>query len=180
MSVVKPNLSKKEDLEKIQHLESELNKVNENYQNLFSDLKLKDEDIESKDDEISTLKHKINVLSDKEPENVFKNEINILKQEIRELSGRKPEKVFEKVIEKVNVEIPVRLSENQTLINLTPLESDIMKVVVNNESIRTKRIVTPEMLFKDIFNRYITNGACDFFPIPSGRVLREIAKRHNA
>ena len=178
LSVVKPNVSKKEDLEKIQHLESEIMKINENFQNALNDTEFLEKKIDKKNEEIQSLKNEISMLSDKKSENLLKNENTILKNEIRELSGRKPEKVFEKVIEKENVEIPVRLSDNQTLINLTPIEADIMKVITNNESIRTRRIITPEIIFKDIFNRYVTNGPCDFFPIPSNRVLREIAEKH--
>ena len=178
LSVVKPNVSKKEDIEKIQHLESEIEKIKENFQNAHNDTEFLENKIDKKNEEIQSLKNEISILSDKKSENLLKNENNLLKNEIRELTGRKPEKVYEKVIEKVNVEIPVRLSDNQTLINLSPIEADIMKVITNNESIRTRRIITPEIIFKDIFNRYVTNGPCDFFPIPSNRVLREIAEKH--
>jgi len=178
LSVVKPNVSKKEDLEKIQHLESEIKEINENFQNALNDNEFLENKVDKKNDEIQALKNEISILLDKKSEKLLKNENEILKNEIRELSGRKPEKVFEKVIEKVNVEIPVRLSDNQTLINLTPIEADIMRVITNNESLRTRRIITPEIIFKDIFNRYVTNGPCDFFPIPSNRVLREIAEKH--
>ncbi len=198
LSVVKPSLSRKEDTDKILRLESELDKINENYQGLLSDLELKDENLFKRDAEIEALNNKISLLSDKGPEKVLNDEIIGLKEEIRVLSDKQPEKVLKneiatlkdeirvlsgkepvKVIEKVNVEIPVRLSENQTLVNLSPVEADIMNLVVKNETVRTKRTITPEILFKDIFNRYILNGACDFFPIPSKQALREIADKHN-
>ena len=176
---VKPIFSKKEDVAKIQKLESDIETFKKTIADNLDEFKTAQALISSQEEEIEALREKNDELSDKGPEKVLKNEIETLKEEIRLLSGRKPEKVIEKVIEKVNVEIPVHLSENQTLVNLSPVEADIMKLVVKNETVRTKRTITPEILFKDIFNRYSLNGACDFFPIPSKQALREIANKHN-
>jgi len=172
---VKPIFSKKEDVAKIQKLESDIETFKKTIADNLNEVKTAQALISSQEEEIEALIVRNDELSDKGPEKVLKNEIATLKEEIRVLSGRKPEKI----IEKVNVEIPVHLSENQTLVNLSPVEADIMKLVVKNETARTKRTITPEILFKDIFNRYILNGACDFFPIPSKHALREIANRHN-
>ena len=90
------------------------------------------------------------------------------KQQITELSGKEPiTKVVEKVIEK-------NLTDSQVLVDFSPLEKAIIDLVCRNESARTRKTITPQMILKDIFNNYVTNGASDFFPLPSSSDMRNI------
>jgi len=93
-------------------------------------------------------------------------EIELLRANLLENAGKEPLKITE-YKEK-------DLTPSQILIDFEPLELAVITFVSSQETARTKKPVTPESLLKAIFNRYITHGACDFFPIPSNEQLETI------
>ena len=93
-------------------------------------------------------------------------ENELLKQNIREHTGKEPEKV--------TVYKEKDLSPTQILIEFSPLEHAVITFVSEQETARTRKTVTPQTILKDIFNLYVTNGACDFFPLPSAEQLKNI------
>jgi exonuclease III len=139
ISVVKPNNSKKEDLEKIQNLEAEITRLSVLVDEKTNQLNILNADFNNKE-----------------------SEIDLLKAQIRELSGKEPLTI--EVTKEVQV--PLQLTETQKIINLTPLEKYLFDVVCAQETKRLKKEITPEIVIKNIFNLYMAYGPADFFPRP--------------
>jgi len=93
-------------------------------------------------------------------------ENELLKANIRAQAEKEPTKVIE-YKEK-------DLSATQLLIDFTPLEHAVINFIAEQETVRTKKSITPQIILKDIFNRYVSKGACDFFPIPTNEQLETI------
>jgi len=102
------------------------------------------------------------------------NEIESLNNKIIELADKEPEKVtVEKEIIKEK-----QLSDNQILLTFTPVENDIVKLISNAETKRNAKPITSEMIFKDMFFRFIFKGPGDFFRRPAKDELNKIYKIH--
>jgi hypothetical protein len=90
-------------------------------------------------------------------------------------------KLIEKPVEVVEkpIEVERKLTENQIIIEFTELEKFLISKVCDSESKRTKKIITPEILLKNMFTSYILKGTHDHFPIPFSNIeLVEIFKKY--
>jgi len=177
-SMVRPNISKKEDLVKIEALDKELNDLKILHTNILNE---KDAKIEELSHLIETQKGSILELTSNESDQLKEKdtkiqelslEIESLNDSILQLSSKEPEKI--------EVQIPIKLTNTQYIINLTPLEKYFMDTVCQRESKRTGKPITSEIILKDIFNRYIVYGPCDYFPRPfSSSELKELHTKFN-
>lgn len=172
LSVVKPNISKKEDLEKIQSLEAEITRISVLLDNKSIDENsevIRLQNIEAEVKILTDDKEALQLIIDSNDE-----EIETLKNRVRELQGREPEQV---TVEK-EIKVPIALSENQIIVNFSPIEKDIINLVARSETKRSLKSVTPELILKDMFNLYITKGACDFFRRPPKDEIVKIKNNH--
>lgn len=95
----------------------------------------------------------------KEISNLQKKFDDLLMENLKLLEA--PAKEVEKF-----VEVERKLEKNQILIEFQEVEELLIKTVCEAESNRTKKIITPELLLKNMFVSYLIKGTHDHFPIP--------------
>lgn len=134
--------------------------------------------------EITALKSENKILADEkaylsiELENAYKDfllKLENYKKDVVELQNINNDLKLEKnsLIENLAGLTPSYNNDSEIIIELTEPEKAVMNEVTKRESERTKKQITPQIIFRDLFNTYMVKGASDVFPrIPDSDLAR--------